>query len=114
MRNSIFFSAVLTLPGLVFAAAASKDKPTGVPTFNRDVAPILYKNCSNCHRPGEVAPFALLTYEDAAKRAQQIAAITQARVMPPWKATPGFGEFQDERRLTEQQIATLRDAGVVT
>ena len=109
MRNSIFFSACSDSSQFGVSAAASKDKAAGTPTFNRDVAPILYKNCSNCHRPGEVAPFALLTYEDAAKRAQQIAAITQARVMPPWKATPGFGEFQDERRLTEQQIATLRD-----
>jgi mono/diheme cytochrome c family protein len=110
MQNSIFFSLVLTLPSVAFtAAAASKERSVGTPTFNRDIAPILYKNCSNCHRPGEVAPFALLTYEDAAKRAKQIAAITQARVMPPWKATPGFGEFLDERRLTEQQIATLRD-----
>ncbi len=110
MQISIFFSLVLTLPGVAFtAAAASKERPVATPTFNRDIAPILFKNCSNCHRPGEVAPFALLTYADAAKRAKQIAAITQARVMPPWKATPGFGEFLDERRLTEQQIATLRD-----
>ncbi len=80
-----------------------------VPTFNHDVAPILYKNCSNCHRPGEVAPFALLTYEDAAKRAKQIAAITQARVMPPWKATAGYGNFLDARILTDAQIATIRE-----
>jgi len=80
-----------------------------VPTFNRDVAPILYNNCSNCHRPGEVAPFALLTYDDAAKRAKQIAAVTQARFMPPWKAEPGYGHFPNERRLTDQQIAIVRE-----
>jgi mono/diheme cytochrome c family protein len=106
MRNSVFFSLALTLAGVAYAA---NTKAAAVPTFNHDVAPILYQNCANCHRPGEVAPFALLTYEDASKRAKQIAAITQARVMPPWKATPGFGEFLDERRLTEQQIATIRD-----
>ena len=99
--SALIFSSV----GLL---AAATDK-AAIPTYNRDIAPILYKNCSNCHRAGEVAPFALLTYDDAAKRAKQIAAITQARVMPPWKATPGFGEFLDERRLTEQQIATIRD-----
>jgi len=99
--------AALTFAGLVLADDA--DKAPSVPTFNRDIAPILYKNCSNCHRPGEVAPFALLTYQDAAKRAKQIAEITQARVMPPWKATPGYGEFLDVRRLTEQQLATIRD-----
>lgn len=108
MRHPILFSLIFTVSfaGLLNAGTV---KPAGTPTFNRDVAPILYENCANCHRPGEVAPFALLTYEDAAKRAKQIAAITQARVMPPWKATPGFGEFLDERRLTDQQIATIRD-----
>ena len=82
---------------------------SGIPTFNHDVAPILYNNCSSCHRPGEVAPFALLTYEDAKKRAAQLAAVTAARVMPPWKAEPGYGHFQDERRLSDGQIAILRD-----
>ncbi len=104
MRWKLLISA-LACAGIV--SAADSEKNAGVPTFNRDIAPILYKNCSNCHRPGEVAPFALLTYQDAAKRAKQIAAITQARVMPPWKATPGYGDFLDERRLTEQQIASI-------
>src|SRR5580693_10368383 len=98
------FLTIFALAGLVFADDASK-----VPTFNRDIAPILYQNCSNCHRPGEVAPFALLTYQDAAKRAKQIADITQAHVMPPWKATPGYGDFMDVRRLTDQQISTIAD-----
>src|SRR5271154_360814 len=104
MRSKIFVATF----GFTVAIFAG-DTANLAPTFNHDVAPILYKNCSNCHRPGEVAPFALLTYEDAAKRAKQIAAITQARVMPPWKATPGYGDFLDERRLTDQQIATIRD-----
>jgi mono/diheme cytochrome c family protein len=96
------------LPVALWAAPANTSGMAG-PTFNHDVAPMLYQNCSGCHRPGEVAPFALLTYDDAAKRAKQIAAITAARVMPPWKAEPGYGHFQDERRLTETQIATLRE-----
>jgi mono/diheme cytochrome c family protein len=91
------------------ALADDTTRGTAGPTFNRDIAPILYQNCSNCHRPGEVAPFALLTYQDAAKRAKQIAQITQARVMPPWKATAGYGDFLDVRRLTDQQIATIKD-----
>src|SRR5271154_2170747 len=100
MRLLMVALAVVTLGGLVSAE---------VPTFNRDIAPILYQNCSNCHRPGEVAPFALLTYQDAAKRARQIAAITKARGRPPWKATPGYGDFLDVRSLTEGQIATIGD-----
>lgn len=77
------------------------------PTFNQDVAPILYENCATCHRPGEVAPFALLTYQDASKRAALIAAVTEKRFMPPWKAEPGYGKFAHERRLTDEQIRTL-------
>jgi hypothetical protein len=79
------------------------------PTFNKDVAPILWKNCAGCHRPGEVGPFPLLTYKDATKRADFLAEITQSKRMPPWKAEPGFGEFHDERRLTEAEIKTLAD-----
>lgn len=105
MRLSIICFAVFALAG--FALAAGAEKKPAVPTFNRDIAPILYQNCSNCHRPGEVAPFALLTYQDAAKRAKQIASITQTHVMPPWKATAGYGNFLDVRRLTDQQIATI-------
>ncbi|HVN07284.1 MAG TPA: hypothetical protein VMT86_22850 [Bryobacteraceae bacterium] len=87
----------------LMTAAAS----AATPTFNKDIAPILYHNCAACHRPGEVAPFSLLTYSDAAKRAGLIAAITQKRVMPPWKPEPGFGSFANERRLTDRQIALL-------
>ena len=108
MRIAIPFSAAAVLSaGFLFGG--NTNKAAGVPTFNKDIAPILYQNCSNCHRPGEVAPFALLTYQDAAKRAAQLASVTQARIMPPWKATPGYGTFMDERRLSDQQIATIRD-----
>src|SRR5436190_6120541 len=79
-----------------------------VPTFNKDVAPILYKNCATCHRPGEVAPFSLLTYSDAKRWAPTIAQVTGKRIMPPWKAEPGFGEFADARVLSEEQIGTLK------
>lgn len=78
------------------------------PTFNHDVAPILYRQCSTCHRPGEVAPFPLLTYQDTAKRAALIADVTGKRIMPPWKAEPGYGSFAHERRLTDREIDTLR------
>jgi mono/diheme cytochrome c family protein/thiol-disulfide isomerase/thioredoxin len=76
-------------------------------TYNRDVAPILYANCAECHRPGEVAPFSLLTYDDAAKRAEHLAEVTSARLMPPWKAEIGYGHFLGERRLTDQQIELI-------
>ena len=79
------------------------------PTFARDVAPIIYQNCASCHRPGEAGPFPLLSYQDVKKHARQIAAVTQSRYMPPWSPAPGYGDFQDERRLTDQQIRTIAD-----
>ena len=90
---------------LIFAASAG----AAPPTFNKDIAPILYQHCATCHRPGEVAPFSLLTYQDASKRASLIASVTERRYMPPWKAEPGYGRFADERRLTDAQIALIKD-----
>lgn len=81
-------------------------QPTPV-TFTRDVAPILFSACASCHRPEGVAPFPLLSYEDARSRAAAIVAATRGRMMPPWKPEPGYGQFLDERRLTDAQIATL-------
>lgn len=77
-------------------------------TYCRDVAPILFKNCSGCHHPGEVAPFSLLSYQDAAKRAKTLARVTRTRYMPPFKAEPGAGEFRDVCRLSDAEIATIQ------
>lgn len=77
-------------------------------TFNREIAPIIYRNCSSCHRPGEAAPFALLSYEDAAKKGKMIAKVTASHVMPPWKAEPASYPYRDERRLTESEIALIQ------
>lgn len=73
-------------------------------TFNRDIAPILFTNCAPCHRPGEAAPFSLLTYADASKRASKIADATRERHMPPWLPQRGDFPIAGERRLTDQQI----------
>jgi hypothetical protein len=78
------------------------------PTFCRDVAPILQNNCQECHRPGQVAPFSLLSYEQARKRASDIATVADDRAMPPWKAAPHFGlPFKDARTLSQKDVATL-------
>lgn len=76
-------------------------------TFSKDVAPIIFKYCAPCHRPGEAGPFPLLNYEDARKRAAQIAAVTARRYMPPWPPEPGFGDFAGAKRLTSEQIDIL-------
>lgn len=78
-------------------------------TYAKDVAPILIANCVDCHRPGEAAPFSLLTYRDAKTRAKQIAAVTQSRYMPPWLPEHGDGILAGERRLTPAQIKLIRD-----
>ncbi len=75
------------------------------PTFSHDVAPVLYRQCAACHRPGGVAPFSLLTYADAAKRARLIATVSAKRYMPPW--LPAAPRFSHERKLTDAEIAML-------
>lgn len=94
----------LAIAGGVFTACAAGGPPPTRVTFNRDIAPILFQNCATCHRPGEAAPFSLLSYADAVKKARRIAEVTRERHMPPW--LPERGEFAivGERRLTDQQI----------
>ena len=77
-------------------------------TFTRDVAPIVFASCSPCHRPEGAAPFPLLTYEDAKTHAAAIVTATRNRIMPPWKPEPGYGQFADERRLSDRQISTIQ------
>jgi peroxiredoxin len=82
-------------------------KPAGTTvTYHRDVLPILQNHCQSCHRPGEVAPFALTTYKQAVNWAADIKGYTHNHKMPPWKPVAGPA-FRDERRLNEHEIATL-------
>ena len=77
-----------------FVGALVLQRETAVPqaqgpvTFSQHVAPILFANCTTCHRPGEAAPFQLMSYRDARPLAKAIAAATASRIMPPWKAAP--------------------------
>ncbi len=75
--------------------------------YTRDIAPILNSHCVGCHRAGEVAPFALETYAEARTWARAIQDVTTRRIMPPWKAVPGFGEFCDARGLDAHDIAAI-------
>jgi hypothetical protein len=106
MKTLIAIAATL----FVLAAGYAAQAPTSgsVPTFNKDIAPIVYENCAMCHRPGEVAPFSLMTYQDVARRAKLVATVTERRYMPPWKAEYGYGDFANERRLSDEQIAKIR------
>jgi len=77
-------------------------------TFSRDVAPIVFNRCAGCHRPGEAAPFSLLSYDDVAKRGKLIATVTAARIMPPWQAEPASYPYKDSRRLSDKELATIQ------
>ena len=94
---------IVAAAGTLSAGCAGNRGGTPV-TFNHDIAPILFANCATCHRPGQAAPFSLLTYADASRRAAKIAEATGERHMPPW--LPERGEFPilGERRLTPEQI----------
>jgi Flp pilus assembly protein TadD len=95
----------------VVAAAAGCNHVTPPPapvTFDRDVAPIVFANCAPCHRPGEVAPFSVLSYAEAAPHAAEMADETLQRRMPPWLPDPGDYPILGERRLTADQIATIQ------
>ena len=81
----------------------------GPVTFNKDIAPLMFHYCSPCHRPGEAAPFSLVSYSDARKHASQIVTVTGRRYMPPWLPTAGYGDFSGDRRLTAQQIETIAE-----
>lgn len=80
----------------------------GTLTFGREIAPIIFNHCSRCHRPGQSAPFSLLTYADVKKHSTDIARVTADRYMPPWLPEQGYGEFADERRLTANELSLLQ------
>src|SRR6188508_2083129 len=104
-------AVVLTALAAAAGCGSRRAEPaaaTTAVTFHHDVEPILHANCARCHRPGEAAPFSLLTYTDAAGRADEIAQQTQARHMPPWLPEPGEFAFHGDRRLRAEQIATLQ------
>ena len=110
-------AAAVTAAVAAFIPAAKRAEaaqpPKSASTYARDVAPILYGKCASCHHPGEVAPFSLMSYEDARGKAKTIAAVAAKRFMPPWQAV-SHGEFANDRTLSASQIKTLQawaDAG---
>src|SRR5215217_4338347 len=76
-------------------------------TFNKDIAPLVWQNCASCHRPGQLGPFSLVTFEDVRPRAREIVRAVKSRAMPPWKPELGHGEFADVRRLSDADIAVI-------
>lgn len=112
----VFMAAVWVAPGpaAVQASGGQAALTQSAPTFSKDVAPVLYKHCTSCHRKGEIAPMSLLTYEDARPWARAIRDNVVNGVMPPWHADPAHGKWRNDRRLSQQErdvIVRWVDAG---
>ena len=107
IRTGRFGALALAIARLATPALAADAKPAV--TFAKDVAPIFQEKCQNCHRPGQVAPMSLLTYEDARPWARSIKAKVQARMMPPWHIdkTVGIQKFKNDISLSDDQIDTI-------
>lgn len=101
MRRALRAAAIVIVAGGVPAHATAA-------TFARDVAPLLFRHCVSCHRPGGASRVSFLTYESARAHARQIVEMTATRAMPPWQPEPGWGDFKRTRRLTDAEIAVFR------
>jgi hypothetical protein len=98
----VIVAVLLAMPAAAFAADGQSSA-----TFSKDVAPIFYKSCVECHRQTMFAPMSLVTYDEARPWARSIKQRVAARTMPPWGADSPHGMFKNDPRLTEQEIATI-------
>ena len=110
-RSSIVVAGICAIVLAAAGTSAAAGAAEAVPTFAKDVAPILYENCVVCHRPGEIAPMSLITYAEARPWSRAIKEKVVTREMPPWHADRRFGEFRNERGLTQAQIDTIVRGG---
>lgn len=106
-------AATLSLLALLSACGQPQEETTGdglpeTVTWSEHIAPLVYRECTPCHRPGHAGPFSLMTYQDASRRAQLLAAVTESRFMPPWPADIGYSTFVGQRHLTNAEIALFK------
>ena len=100
--------AVFAIGAMAVSADANENAAAeGVPTFNADVASILYESCANCHRDGQVAPMSLTSYAEARPWARAIKTKVVSREMPPWFADPRYGQFKNVPTLSQTEIDTI-------
>jgi hypothetical protein len=102
---TILLFAYLALSPTISADNIDKEKRPA--TFTRDVAPILFKNCAECHRPGEIAPFSVMSYRDVRPWAKSIREKVVSREMPPWSADPRHGEFLNDPSMAQSEIDAI-------
>src|SRR5438045_4820383 len=103
--SSLIAIALLTL-GARQRAVTHPALPIG-PTFSKEVVRIFQEHCQSCHHPGDIAPFSLMSYRDAAFEAFNIKLMTRTRQMPPWKPVAACGDFADRRVMTQAEIDTI-------
>lgn len=104
MRTTLLLLIILLAPSLSVPLLAAEKSNL---TYSKDIAPIIFQNCTSCHRPGEAAPFPLLSFADVHKRGELIEHVVSTKLMPPWKAASSAVPFHGERRLSDQDIARL-------
>src|SRR6185295_12455372 len=97
---------VYALAALLLGVTVAAQTPAP-PTFSKDVLPILQKNCQSCHRPGQIGPMSLLTYQQTKPWAKAIRAAVLERKMPPWHADRRYGHFLNDRSLSDAELKTL-------
>jgi len=105
--SSLAFLIALSFLALPKIEANDAKKAAPEVTFNKHVAPILFKNCTQCHRAGEIAPMSLMSYKESRPWARSIKEKVVTRVMPPWHADPKHGEFINDARLSEEEVNTI-------
>ena len=111
MKRIVVVTFALLASAVVWSGTAVKAEQAAsappAPTFNKDIAPIFFANCTSCHRPGDIAPMSLLTYKDARPWARAIATKVADGSMPPWHADPRYGKFSTARGLTDAQKSAI-------
>jgi Cytochrome c len=108
MKRTLSLSFAAAVLWCVTAAINTASGAGAAPvTFTKDVAPIFFNKCAACHRPGEIAPMSLMTYKEARPWARSIKEKVVSQQMPPWHADPHIGQFKNDRRLTDKEIATI-------
>src|SRR5262245_4725286 len=106
MRRRLALAFAISAIGMIVFSSQRTTKAEA-PTFSDQVVRIFQRNCQTCHHPGDIAPFSLMSYSEARPWASTIKDKTQSREMPPWKPASGCGEFDGDRSLTSEEIATL-------
>ena len=106
--------AVAVIGVSISNASAEKVLPAATPTFAKDIAPIFFKNCAECHRPGEIAPMSLMSYKEVRPWAKAIREKVVSREMPPWHADPAHGQWANDKRMSQKDVDAITawvDAG---